>query len=114
MAVAFLDSVLEVAFVIGAIAELLNPLAVRLISLPTSRVLVVLIGIQVISFSLCFSILKFALVVAPVIEDVPTFDSCLAGEEISLIVRSIFEEEFSLAVELVLLPLSVVVPLWGL
>lgn len=106
------DSIPKIALIIRPIAELLHALAVWLIPLPTSTVLVILIRIDVISFSLCLSILDLALIVTPIVENIPSLYRSLPRKEEALIVCPILKEKFPFAVEFIILPFAMIVPLW--
>ncbi len=104
-----LDSMKEVAFIVGAILKLFLTLAMGHVILPLAIILIPLIRIVINTTSVGLIILDLAFIHTPVVITVPAFTMGDSLQKGAHVIGAVLKKELALAVELIILPLTMVV-----
>lgn len=101
-----------VSFIVRSVLEFFFAISMNHIIFPLSRILIVLKRIAVCSISACNVVLNLTFVYASVVKNVATLSLSNTFAESALVVRTVFEEELTLAVKFIVGPLAVVKTFW--
>jgi hypothetical protein len=105
-----LNPMKELAFIIGAILKLLFSLAMRHIVLPLAIILIPLVRIVINATAIRLIIFYLAFIHTPIVITVPAFAMRDPFQKCPHIIRPVLKKELSLAMELIVLPLAMIVP----